>query len=67
MYVINLDDKNSKGTHCFSLFIDRSNVSYFDSFEIEYISLEVLIKMREKSVTQLINLLWILSYRFHRI
>ena len=50
MYVINLDDKNSKGTHWFSLFIDRSNVSYFDSFEIEYISLEVLIKMRKKSV-----------------
>ena len=66
MYVINLDDKNSKETHWFSLFIDRSNVSYFDSFEIEYISLEVLIKMRKKSVTQLINLLWILSI-FHRI
>ena len=64
---MNLDDKNSKGTHWFSLFIDRSKVLYFDSFEIEYISLEVLIKMREKSVTQLINLLWILSYRFHRI
>ena len=44
-----------------------TEVLYFDSFEIEYISLEVLIKMRVKSVTQLINLLWILSYRFHRI
>ena len=38
MYVINLDNKNSKQTHWSSLFIDRNNGVYFDSFGIEYIS-----------------------------
>ena len=34
--VINLDYKNSKGTHWVSLFIDRNTAVYFDSFGIEY-------------------------------
>ena len=34
-YVINLDDKKSKGTHLVSLFIDRNIAVYFDSFGIE--------------------------------
>ena len=41
-YVINLDDRNSKGTHWFSLFIDKNIAIYFDSFGIEYIPQEVL-------------------------
>ena len=36
-YVINLDDKQSKGTLWVSLFIDRNTPVYFDSFEIKYI------------------------------
>ena len=36
-YVINLDDKKSKGTHFVSLFIDRNTSLYFDSFGIKYI------------------------------
>ena len=44
-YVINLDDKNSKGTHLVSLFIDRNTAVYFDSFRIEYIPQEVLNKI----------------------
>ena len=36
-YIINLDDKNSKGTHWVSLFIDRNVAVYFDSFAFEYI------------------------------
>ena len=51
MYVINLDDKNSKGTHWVSLFIDRNLVLYFDSFGIEYIPQEVLSKIKDKSIT----------------
>ena len=35
-YVINLNDKNSKGTYWVSLFIDRNTAVYFDSFGIEY-------------------------------
>ena len=41
-YVINLDDRNSKGTHWVSLFIDKNIAIYFDSFGIEYIPQEVL-------------------------
>ena len=33
--VINLDDKNSKGAHLVSLFIDRNLAVYFDSLGIE--------------------------------
>ena len=50
-YVINLDDKQSKETHWVSLFIDRNTAVYFDSFGIEYISQEVLSKMKDKSIT----------------
>ena len=41
-YVINLDDRNSKGTHWVSLFIDKNIAIYFYSFGIEYIPREVL-------------------------
>ena len=49
-YVINLDDKNSKGTHWVSLFIDRNTALYFDSFGIKYIPQEVLNKIKDKSI-----------------
>ena len=48
---MNLDDKNSKGTHWVSLFIHRNVAVYFDSFGIEYIPQEVLNKIRDKSIT----------------
>ena len=51
VYVIDLDDKDSKGTHWFPLFIDRNTALYFDSFRTEYIPLEVLNKIRDKSIT----------------
>ena len=50
-YVINLDDKNCKRTHWVSLFIDRNTAIYFDSFGNEYIPLEALNKIRDKSIT----------------
>ena len=50
--MIKLDDKNSKGAHWVSLFIDRNLAVYFDSFGIEYIPQEVLNKIRDKSTTQ---------------
>ena len=50
-YVINLDDKKSKGTYWFSLFIGRNTAVYFDSFGTEYIPQEVLNKIRDKSIT----------------
>ena len=51
-YIINLDVKNSKGTRWVSLFISRNTAVYFDSFRIKHNPLEVLNKMRDKSLTQ---------------
>ena len=34
-YVINIDDKNSKGTHWVSLFINKNTAAYFDYFGTE--------------------------------
>ena len=50
MYVINLDDKESKGTPCVSLSIDRNGAVHCDSFEIEYIPQDVLTKTKDKSI-----------------
>ena len=35
------DDKNSKGTHRVSLFIERNRAIYFNYFEIKYTSQEI--------------------------
>ena len=40
-YVINPDDYRSIGTHWIALYVDNDNVTYFDSFEFEYISKEM--------------------------
>ena len=50
VYVINLDDEKSKGTHLVSLFINRNTTVYFDS-STEYMPQEVLNKIKDKSVT----------------
>ena len=50
-YVINLNDKKSKGAHWISLLIDKDTAAYFDSFGIGYITKEVLNKIRDKSIT----------------
>ena len=46
--MINLADKDNKGTRCVSLFIDKNLALYFDSFEIEYISQEALNIIKDK-------------------
>ena len=67
-YEINLYDKNSKGTHWFSLFIDRIIVVYFDYFGIEFWKyiLEVLSKFKDKSINHNIFRISLL-YCFHRV
>ena len=49
-YVINLDDKKSKGKIPISIFIVRNTVAYFDSFGVEHIPQEVLNKTKHKSI-----------------
>ena len=51
VYIINLNDKQSKEIHWASLFCDRNTAVYFDSFGIEYIPQDVLIKIKDKSIT----------------
>ena len=51
-YIINLDDKLSRGAHRVSLFIDRNTAAPFDSFGIKYIPQEVLSKIKDKSITR---------------
>ena len=46
-YAINLDDKQSKGTHSVSLLVDRNILVYFDSFKVEYIPQDALNKIKE--------------------
>ena len=36
-YIINLDEYESIGTHCLSLYVNTKNVTYFDSFRVEHI------------------------------
>ena len=49
-YVVNLDDKNSKGTNWVLLFIDRNTTVYFASFGIEYIPQEILTKSKTTQI-----------------
>ena len=49
-FVINLDDKKSKGTPWSSLFIDKNTALYFDSFGIDHIPQKVLNKIRDKCI-----------------
>ena len=51
--IINLLDKQSKGTHWFSLFIDKNTAVYFDTFRIEYIPAEMINKIKDKSITHI--------------
>ena len=46
---------NSKGALWVSLFIDRNTTVYVDSSGTEYISQEVLIKIKHKSINQKIS------------
>ena len=49
--MININEKQSKGTHWVSLFIDRNTAAHFGSFGIEYIPQEVLSEIKDKSIT----------------
>ena len=37
VYMINLDEYESIGTHCIALYVNAENVTYFDSFGVEHI------------------------------
>ena len=43
VYVINLDECKSSGTHWIDLCVNSDNVTYFDSFGVEYIPKKIKI------------------------
>ena len=49
-YVINLNKFKSKGIHWIGLCVNGNNVTYFDSFGIEYIPKEVKKFINNKSI-----------------
>ena len=40
-YIMNLDEYESIGTHWIALYVNAENVTYFDSFGVEYIPKEI--------------------------
>ena len=36
-YIINLDEYESIETHCIAFYVNAENITYFNSFEVEYI------------------------------
>ena len=40
-YVINIDEYKSMGTHWKGFYVNDDNVTYFDSFGVEYIPKEI--------------------------
>ena len=40
-YVINLDEYSDIGTHWVALYVHNNNVTYFDSFGVEHIPIEI--------------------------
>ena len=51
MYIINLDDKQSKGIDWVSSFFDKNTDLYCQSFGNEYIPQGVSYRIKDKSIT----------------
>ena len=41
VYVINLDEFKSLGTHQIALYVNNNNVTYFDSFGVKHVPKEI--------------------------
>ena len=51
--MINSDEQKSGGTHWIALYVNSDNVTYFDSFGVEYIPKEIKIFMGNKISQQI--------------
>ena len=49
-YVINLDEYSDIGTHWVALYINKNDVTYFNSFGVEHISKEIKTFINSKSI-----------------
>ena len=52
-YIINLDEFKSMGTHLIILYVNSNNITYFDSFGVEYILKEIKKFVRNKNITKI--------------
>ena len=52
-YVINLDVCKSIGNHWIALYVNGSDIIYFDSFSVERIPKEIKKIMRNKNIKQI--------------
>ena len=49
-YIINLDHSKNTGTHWVAIFVKKDEVIYFDSFGVEYISKEIMERIKNKNI-----------------
>ena len=61
VYLINLDEYKSIGTHWIALYINNANVTYFDSFGVEHIPREIKKFIGNKNIA---NIFRIHAYNF---
>ena len=45
-YIINLDEYSDIGTHWVALWVDNNDVTYFNSFGVEHIPIQHLLKIK---------------------
>ena len=48
---MNLDEYESIGTHSFALYVNDSNITYFDSFGVDHNPKEIINLIGNKNVT----------------
>ena len=49
-YVINLDDYSDIGTHWIALYVKNNDITYFDSFGVEHIPMEIIKFIENKKI-----------------
>ena len=49
-YVINLDKHSDIGTHWIAVYVTNNDITYFDSFEVDYIPIEIKTFIGNKSI-----------------
>ena len=54
-YVINLDEYSDRGTHWIPVYVKNNDITYFDSFGVEHIPIEIKAFIGRSSFSALLN------------
>ena len=54
-YVTNLDEHSDRGTHCVAVYVKNNDITYFDSFGVEHIPIEIKTFIGRSSSSALLN------------